>query len=270
MGLREDIHLVGQQYNNLGMLFYVGMLTIGLPTQLLAQRISRLGLYLGVNIVLWGTVALCHAACNTYAALAVARTLLGVFESCVSPIIILIIAMWYKKSEQGRRVSWVLAMLNISMIAGGSAAYGISFINSGFSVWRIYFLTIGGLTVCAGVAISILLPNSPVRAKRFTEVEKAAALLRMRENHSGTQNAIIKKEQVLETLQDGRIWLILFATILASVPAGGLTTFSSILLTTFGYSSQEALILGVPRGGMGLLMVFLLGYLSDKLNDRST
>lgn len=67
------------------------------PTQYIAQKISRLGVYLGVNIVIWGFILGCHGACTTFAGLSIVRTLLGVFESCVAPILVLIIAMWYKK-----------------------------------------------------------------------------------------------------------------------------------------------------------------------------
>jgi ACS family allantoate permease-like MFS transporter len=60
---------------------FVGFLAAEFPTQFLAQRISRLGLYLGVNIVIWGLILGFHGACTSYAGLAVVRTLLGVFES---------------------------------------------------------------------------------------------------------------------------------------------------------------------------------------------
>jgi MFS transporter, ACS family, allantoate permease len=106
MGLRKDTHLVGQDYSNVSMMFYVGFLVAELPTQFLAQRISRLGKYLGVNVVLWGVVLASMAACTSYADLMVCRTILGIFEACVAPILVMIIAMWYKKEEQGRRVSW--------------------------------------------------------------------------------------------------------------------------------------------------------------------
>ena len=102
MGIRQDTHLVGQDYSNLSMLFYVGtqclelsrspkrtrglignigFLVAEFPTQYLAQHISRLGVYLGVNIVIWGFILGCHAGCTTYAGLAIVRTLLGIFES---------------------------------------------------------------------------------------------------------------------------------------------------------------------------------------------
>ncbi len=106
MGLRTDTHLKGQDYSNVSMMFYVGFLVAELPTQFLAQRISRLGKYLGVNVMLWGVVLACMAATTSYAGLMVCRTILGIFEAPVAPILVLIIAMWYKKEEQGRRVSW--------------------------------------------------------------------------------------------------------------------------------------------------------------------
>lgn len=42
----------------------------------------------------------------------------------------------------------------------------------------------------------LYLPDSPMTAKGFTDGEKAAVLLRIKANHSGTQNAHIKKSQV--------------------------------------------------------------------------
>lgn len=66
-----------------------------------------------------------------------------------------------------------------------------------------------------------------------------------------------------------RVWLVCLATILSSIPNGGLSNFSSILLTTFGYTSQQALVLNTPNGAIGACFVLLVGYLSDKWRDRS-
>ena len=106
MGLRKDTHLVGQDYSNVSMMFYVGFLVAEFPTQYLAQRISRLGKYLAINVMLWGVVLASMSACTSYAGLMICRTILGIFEAPVAPILVLIIAMWFKKEEQGRRVSY--------------------------------------------------------------------------------------------------------------------------------------------------------------------
>ncbi|MDI1490023.1 MAG: hypothetical protein OHK93_001222 [Ramalina farinacea] len=269
MGLRDDANLKGQQYSDLGMLFYVGLLAAEFPTQYIAQRIAKLGVYLGVNIMLWGFVLGCHAACTSFAGLAVCRVLLGVFEAPVAPILVLIIAMWYRKMEQGRRVSWFYVCNSLTQVFGGFVAYGVTFTNGRFASWRIFYIAIGALTMVVGALVAIYLPDSPVKARRFTDAEKVATLLRVKENQSGTQNAHVKKEQVLESFKDIRIWLVMLATMLSSIPNGGISNFSSILLTTFGYTSQQALILNTPSGAIGVVVVLSVGYLSDKWNDRT-
>ncbi|KAK3674140.1 hypothetical protein LTR78_005987 [Recurvomyces mirabilis] len=270
MGLRKDTHLKGQEYSDLSMLFYIGFLATEFPTQWLAQRLSRLSLYLGVNIMIWGVVLACHAACTDFAGLAICRTLLGVFESCVAPILVMIIAMWYKKEEQGRRISWFYVCNSLTQIVGGAVAYGASYApTSGLASWRIFYLAIGALTVVCGGLVAMFLPDSPVKARRFTDAEKVAALLRTVSNQSGTQNSKIKKEQIWATFRDTRVWLVCLSVLLSSIPNGGISNFSSILLTTFGYTSQQALIMSMPAGAIGVVFVLFSGWLSDKLNDRS-
>ncbi|KAL8950601.1 MAG: hypothetical protein Q9222_003381 [Ikaeria aurantiellina] len=217
----------------------------------------------------WGLILGFHAACTSFAGLSVVRTLLGVFESCVAPILVLIIAMWYKKEEQGRRVSWFYVCNSLTQIFGGCVAYGITFADSNFATWRIFYIAIGALTMVIGLLVAIFLPDSPVKAKRFTDAEKVAALMRVKSNQSGTQNAHIKKAQVLESFKDIRIWLVCLATMLSSIPNGGISNFTSILLETFGYTSQQSLILTAPTGAIGAVTVIAVGWLSDKWHDRS-
>ena len=128
----------------------------------------------------------------------------------------------------------------MTQIVGGLVAYGASFTTSSFASWRIFFLVIGLLTILLGACVFLVLPDSPVRASRFSDAEKMAALLRVKENQSGTQNATIKKDQVLASFRDLRVWLVALSVLLTSIPNGGISNFSSILLTTFGYSSREA------------------------------
>lgn len=90
--------------------------------------------------------------------------------------------MWYKKEEQGRRVSWFYVCNSLTQIFGGFLAYGVSFAHTKFASWRIFYIAIGAMTVVVGLLVAIFLPDSPVRAKRFTDAEKVAALLRVKNN----------------------------------------------------------------------------------------
>ncbi|EHY53334.1 hypothetical protein HRR83_003543 [Exophiala dermatitidis] len=269
MGLREDTHLKGQEYSNVAMIFYIGYLAAEFPTQYLSQHISRLGKYLGANIMLWGAVLAAHAACRNYTGLMICRGILGVFESCVTPTLVLVVAMWYKKSEQGRRISYVYVCNSLTSIFAGLVSYGISFSkNSNFASWRIFLLTIGLVTVVAGFFVFLYLPDSPVKARKFTDAEKVATLLRVKDNQSGTQNAKIKTDHLRLVFKDPGVWLVAVSVVMLSVGTA-IPNFASILLTTFGYTPQQALILNIPGGVVGAVSIIITGYLSDRWNDRS-
>lgn len=66
--------------------------------------------------MLWGVVLASMAACTSYAGLMICRVLLGIFEAPVAPILVLIVAMWYKKEEQGRRVSYFYVCNSITQV----------------------------------------------------------------------------------------------------------------------------------------------------------
>jgi MFS family permease len=96
MGIFEDANITTEQYGTLSWLFYLAFLIFEMPHAFLMQRLP-LAKYLGTMVCLWGTVVACTAACNSYASLAACRFLLGMFESAISPSLILITSMWYKR-----------------------------------------------------------------------------------------------------------------------------------------------------------------------------
>jgi ACS family allantoate permease-like MFS transporter len=98
----------------------------------------------------------------------------------------MIIAMWYKKNEQGRRVSWFYVCNALTQIFGGFVAYGVSFTHGSFASWRIFYIAIGAMTMVIGLVVAVLLPDSPVKARRFTDAEKVAVLMRVKSNQRYT------------------------------------------------------------------------------------
>jgi ACS family allantoate permease-like MFS transporter len=61
-----------------------GFMVFEIPSSTLAQRFP-LAKYLGVNIVLWATFLILHAASANFGFFFAMRFLLGTFECCVSP-----------------------------------------------------------------------------------------------------------------------------------------------------------------------------------------
>lgn len=81
------------------------MLTVEYPTNWVIQRVP-IAKYLGINIILWGSILACHAAAKNFQGLVTLRTLLGAFEACCQPIFIMLSSMWYRREEQAATVAY--------------------------------------------------------------------------------------------------------------------------------------------------------------------
>lgn len=63
---------------------------------------------------------------------------LGIFECCVSPILIKIISAFYVRDEQAKRIGAFYVCNGFAQIFGGLLAYGITFYNGGqIAQWRV-------------------------------------------------------------------------------------------------------------------------------------
>ncbi|KIJ20182.1 hypothetical protein PAXINDRAFT_174659 [Paxillus involutus ATCC 200175] len=240
------------------------------PTVYISQKL-QLAKYLGANIVVWGVLLMLQASTNNFGAFFALRFLLGMCESCVAPYLILIISMFYKKDEQATRISWFYVMNGLTSVFGGFVAYGISFYDGKhIPTYKIVYLLLGALAIVVGIVVLIWLPDSPVHAHMLTREDRIAVLVRVRNDQGGTENKTIKKEQIKEALTDVRTWLIVFSTVLTSIPNGALSNFSNIIIKTFGYTSKQTLILSTPGGIIGAAMVIFCGWYSDKKGERTT
>ncbi|KAJ8487342.1 hypothetical protein ONZ45_g14372 [Pleurotus djamor] len=244
--------ITGQNYNLVSMAFYLGFLAFEFPTVYISQKL-RLAKYLGTS----------------FGAFFALRFILGMCESCVAPILILIISMFYKRDEQGTRIAWFYVMNGLTQIFGGFVAYGISFYDGRLlAPYKIIYILLGGLAIVVGICVVIWLPDSPVHAKMLTQEEKIAALERVRDDQVGTENKKLKKEQVIEALLDIRTWLVILTTLLTSIPNGGISNFSNLIIKSFGYTSKQALILSTPGGLVHTGMTLFCGIWSDRKNER--
>lgn len=91
----------GYQYSWAGSIMYISFIIWLFPTLYLLQRVPT-GKYLAANIVAWGIVEMCHAACTNPAGLLVCRFLLGVFQACDLPAMIIIASLYFLTSLQRR------------------------------------------------------------------------------------------------------------------------------------------------------------------------
>ncbi|OMP86683.1 putative transporter [Diplodia seriata] len=255
MGIREDANLDpnSQQF----------------PTTYLLRRLP-LGKYTAVNIFLWGAILTCHAASHSYAALMAVRFFLGAFEATITPAFVLFTSIWYKKNEQAQRIGYWLSCNGIALLIMGPIAYGLSGVkHTALPAWEILFLMLGLLTVITGVIALFVMPDNQTNAKFLSLREKKIAVDRIRSNHQGIGNRVWKWDQFWEALRDIRTWLYVLFSLLMNIPNGGITTFGSIVIKSFGVDDRMALLLNMPTGVVDISAKLLFPWISDKLLDRS-
>ncbi|GAA5910428.1 hypothetical protein JCM8208_004474 [Rhodotorula glutinis] len=258
----------GEQYNLVSMAFYLGFLCFEMPTTMISQRFP-LAKYLGVNIIIWATALILHAASANFGFFFAMRFVLGIAESCVGPILINMVASMYPKQQQAKRISIFYMCNGLTNMLGGIIAWGVThYQGDGIAHWRIMYILMGGLAYVVGIAVLLWLPDSLASATFLSEREKVVAFERVRDNQTGNRNKVTKRYQVVEALTDPKTWGLLLLTALSSIPNGGLASFSSIIIKGFGYTSRETLLLQIPRGLIAALTTITVCQLSDRLGTR--
>ncbi|KAL6809671.1 major facilitator superfamily domain-containing protein [Trichoderma sp. SZMC 28015] len=257
-GLQKDLGLVGQQYSWSSSIFYLGYLVWQYPSSLLMQKLP-IGRYFGVMIFLWGLTAITTAFTKGFATLSINRVFLGIFESCMSPILTILVSQYWTRDEQPLRASLWWSASAVGAFIADSITYGVSgkdHSGSKYAVWKIIYLVFGSSTLLWGITIFFAVPSSPMEVWFLNKRERKIAAAQVMKNHTSIKNTEYKWHQVRECLIDPQPWILAIHAFLQSLQGGGLTSFSKIVLTeTLGYTSRQATLMSMPSNTIHLLSV---------------
>ncbi|KAJ5511615.1 Major facilitator superfamily domain general substrate transporter [Penicillium expansum] len=254
LGLREDLHLSGQEYSWASSLFNFGYLAASGPIAVLIVRFP-VGKFMALSVVLWAIVLCCMGATQNPAGLMATRFFLGLTEAAVAPGFSIITSMWYKRSEQPiRHGVWFLGNV-ISGLFSGPLMYAFGHINS-FPAWRIVFLVFGGITVAWGICLFFLLPDTPSNAWFLSEADRVGAVNRVKEDVTGVKHTKWKREQMFEALKDPKVWLAVLIMLCANIPNGGIGNFAAIVIKGMGFSTNKTFLVSmIVTGFQGFFVI---------------
>ena len=244
------------------------MLIVEYPTNRIIQHVP-IAKYVGINIILWGSILAIHAACHNFTGLVIVRTLLGIFEAVCQPSFLLLSSMWYKRSEQTEVVIFWYMMNGAQQIVGGLLAYCFSLIPRGGPVvaWQALFIAYGLASVLWGFFVIYWMPDSPMRAKCFSEEDKRLMIERVRSNQTGLQNKTFRKEQAIEALKDPQLWCHCGIAICTTLPTSGLGAFSQIIIKSLNFNTLQTQLLAMPLGGMIIIVLLSSTWLVKKYDQ---
>ncbi|KAG8626583.1 hypothetical protein KVT40_005528 [Elsinoe batatas] len=269
MGIVQDNKLVGQQYSWLTTCIYIAILIIEYPINYMITRVP-IAKALGIAIIIWGAILTCHAATTNFTGLVIVRTLLGSFEAICQPAFVVLSGMWYKRNEQADAVTYWYMMNGGQQIVGGLLAYCFTLIPDGgpLNAWQAIFMAYGLFSVLWGVFVLFWMPDSPMRAKCFSEEDKALMIERVRANQTGLQNRKFRPEQVKEALMDPQCWCYGIIQLTTTLPTSGLGAFANLVITDFGFTRLQTQLLAMVLGAVIIIILLSSAWLVKKTGQN--
>ncbi|WVQ72670.1 hypothetical protein IAR50_002229 [Cryptococcus sp. DSM 104548] len=253
---RTDLHLKGTQYSWLGSVFFLGYLAFEFPGSYILQRLP-LSKTMGTSIIIWGALLMCMAAPRSFGGAAAVRALLGCSESLVTPGFVLLISRFYKREEQPLRVGLWYCCNGLGSFIGALVSYGMGHIHvNDIPSWAWIFIVNGGFTVLFGIVFILLCPENPQNCRILTPHEKRIALERVRGNKSSLGSKQFKWYQVKEALCPWicpQGWTYVLITLSLSLPNGGIGNFLHLILQSYGYTSFQTILMGLPQAAMQVI-----------------
>ncbi|UKZ77077.1 hypothetical protein TrVFT333_004795 [Trichoderma virens FT-333] len=228
MGLKQDLKLVGDNYQWLSSLFYFGAVVIRL--------------FLGIF----------EAAVTPGFALFVSQWYTKKEQGLRTGI-------WFSFNGWAQIFGGLVAY----GFAHGASTYGFS-----IAPWKAIFVFTGVLTSTVGIVFLFIMPDNQLNARFLTKEERVLAIQRIKVNEQGIGNKHFKWYQVKEAVLDPAIWGFVFYALVADIPNGGISNFFSQLIVSFGYTPEQSLLYGTPGGAVEVVALLLCGYLGDRLGSR--
>lgn len=205
-----------------------------------------------------------------YSGLLAVRFFLGALEATVTPAFVILTSAWYKQNEQGKRAGLWLSCNGVALLTVGPIAYGLSgATGTALETWRILYLILGLPTIVTGIFCWYWMPDNQTNAKFLNRREKLIAIDRIRGNFQGIGSRQWKWSQFREAFRDPRTYLYVMFSLLMNIPNGGITSFGSIVIKSFGFNDRLSLLLNMPTGIVDITCKLFFTWLSDKYLDRT-
>ncbi|KAJ6447259.1 Major facilitator superfamily domain, general substrate transporter [Purpureocillium lavendulum] len=268
-GIIEDLHLFENhgidpdtskpvislhRFSVATLIFYWGLLVATIPASLLAQKLP-IGKFLSSTVIIWGLLTVLTIEVKDYGALLALRFCLGIAEAGIGPGVSIFVTMYWKKQEQPLRYSIWYTATGLGGLLGSLMLYGMVHIEGSRPPWHYPYIILGSLTMAWGALLLVLLPDNPLTAKFLSAEQRVIAVERIRTEQTGIEDKTFKWDQALEVVTDPKSYLILAMNFCLHYVNGAISGFGTIIISSFGFSHFNAVLL---TGAVGAMVVVVL------------
>ena len=181
--MKEEIGLLGNEYNLFTTFWTIGYIVGMIPSQIAISRI-RASIWIPAAEVVWAILTFSFAAVKNAKQIYALRFLIGLFEAPFYVGAMTLLGNWYTSTELGKRASiFYSASFAANMFSGYLQAAVYKGLNGvhGLTGWRWLFIMCGVITIPGALWGFFAVPDSPHSTKVWylTETEIELAKSRM-------------------------------------------------------------------------------------------
>ena len=249
--------------------FYLAYALFEVPSNMLLTRFGARR-WLARIMVSWGLIAAAMMFVRTPVQFYVMRFLLGVAEAGFFPGVVFYLSQWFPRAQRGRAISRFYFFGPLASAIMGAASPPLLALHGhlGLSGWQWLFLVEGLPAALVGIAILMLLPDSPrtvrwLTAEQSEWIERGLAgdAARLPQTSSVTLAAALAHPA---TRRFGMLGLLTIGAMVTYALSGPL------ILKQAGFSSSAIGTLVAVGGVLGAGGMLATGYISDRRGERFT
>lgn len=182
-GMKEELNMVGNEYNKINTLFTCGYIVGMIPNNLMLQVVSP-RLWFPLMQIIWGVLTFCTSVAKNVEQIYAIRFLQGLAESSTFVGTHYVLGSWYKPGELGKRSGIFTSSGLIGTLFSGllqAAVYRNLNGVSGRSGWRWLFIIDGVITLPIALYGFLIFPDVPATTRAFylTQEERDLASTRL-------------------------------------------------------------------------------------------
>ncbi|KAH9227093.1 hypothetical protein K456DRAFT_1730379 [Colletotrichum gloeosporioides 23] len=271
-GIKEALKLEGTDYSWLGSIFYIGYMFGSMMWSKIVHRWPQhVGKFVSGAVCIWSIIVLLTPLCFKFAGIMTVRFFLGLMESIIGPVFVIITSNWWTRPEQAFRTAFWLGGTPVGNFLGGILSYAL-----GTSQLPLHlpwvdrkmedFLSLFWfLELCISLVLMYFMSDHQANARWLSERERKVAIERVRENQTVTSNNQWKWDQFWEAPRDPQT-VFFFATAMGNtMPSTFASQFSSQIVKGFGFSTiATTMISTCPAAAIQLGSFLFLSWLASR------
>jgi len=273
-GMGADLQLqIDSRYTIVLVMFFIPYFLFELPSNIVLRRVGSAN-WLAFLAFAWGTVMLGQGFVKSYEALAVCRTLLGLFESGFFPGCVYLVSCWYVRYEVQKRLA---AFYLLSVMVGGLAnllAYGLMQMEgvSGLRGWRWIFIIEGLLTQVTAIGAWFIIVDFPDKGEKrhfLTHEQAAFVTKRIEDDRGDSVPDSLTWGKFFRHLRDLKLWAFALMFMSTTMPAYAFAYFAPVIIRGMGYTAGAANALSAPPACAAVFTAFGFAWIGDKYHVRA-